>query len=229
MVLRKVTTPKTGPLSSIPAAGKIAFGAAIINNGTDQAVYASAADTDEILGFAVQPANNVVLRSDGFYQQYDDVPYANSGEINALVVALGATNILKSDFLEVAALGGAGGSGAWGVLAEAGAGPAGATKTLTSVAQAAESVTLAASMATPAAGVAIGDAQITMAAGAIATMGLVEGDYVMLRDADGDTQLNRVKSLTSTVITLQEPSTVALTVADNDLVHRVAQIKVKIL
>lgn len=84
-------------------------------------------------------------------------------------------------------------------------------------------------MATPAAGVAIGDAQITMAAGAIATMGLVEGDYVMLRDADGDTQLNRVKSLTSTVITLQEPSTVALTVADNDLVHRVAQIKVKIL
>ncbi|HNQ55817.1 MAG TPA: hypothetical protein PKG66_10400, partial [Methanothrix sp.] len=61
------------------------------------------------------------------------------------------------------------------------------------------------------------------------TMGLVEGDYVMLRDADGDTQLNRVKSLTATVITLQEPSTVALTVADNDLVHRVAQIKVKIL
>lgn len=228
MVLRKVTTPKTGPLSSIPAAGKIAFGAAIINNGTDQAVYASAADTDEILGFAVQPANNVVLRSDGFYQQYDDVPYANSGEINALAIALGATNIIKGDFLEVAALGGAGGSGAWGVLAEAG-NQAGATKTITSVAQAAESVTLAASMATPAAGVAIGDAQITMAAGAIATMGLVEGDYVMLRDADGDTQLNRVKSLTATVITLQEPSTVALTVADNDLVHRVAQIKVKIL
>lgn len=228
MVLRKVTTPKTGPLSSIPAAGRIAFGAAIINNGTDQAVYASAADTDEILGFAVQPANNVVLRSDGFYQQYDDVPYANSGEINALVIALGATNIIKGDFLEVAALGGAGGSGAWGVLAEAG-NQAGDTKTITSVAQAAESVTLAASMATPAAGVAIGDAQITMAAGAIATMGLVEGDYVMLRDADGDTQLNRVKSLTSTVITLQEPSTVALTVADNDLVHRVAQIKVKIL
>lgn len=228
MVLRKVTTPKTGPLSSIPAAGRIAFGAAIINNGTDQAVYASAADTDEILGFAVQPANNVVLRSDGFYQQYDDVPYANSGEINALVIALGATNIIKGDFLEVAALGGAGGSGAWGVLAEAG-NQAGDTKTITSVAQAAESVTLAASMATPAAGVAIGDAQITMAAGAIATMGLVEGDYVMLRDADGDTQLNRVKSLTATVITLQEPSTVALTVADNDLVHRVAQIKVKIL
>lgn len=228
MVLRKVTTPKTGPLSSIPAAGKIAFGAAIINNGTDQAVYASAADTDEILGFAVQPANNVVLRSDGFYQQYDDVPYANSGEINALVIALGATNIIKGDFLEVAALGGAGGSGAWGALAEAG-NQAGDTKTITSVAQAAESVTLAASMATPAAGVAIGDAQITMAAGAIATMGLVEGDYVMLRDADGDTQLNRVKSLTATVITLQEPSTVALTVADNDLVHRVAQIKVKIL
>ena len=228
MVLRKVTTPKTGPLSSIPAAGRIAFGAAIINNGTDQAVYASAADTDEILGFAVQPANNVVLRSDGFYQQYDDVPYANSGEINALVIALGATNIIKGDFLEVAALGGAGGSGAWGVLAEAG-NLAGATKTITSVAQAAESVTLAASMATPAAGVAIGDAQITMAAGAIATMGLVEGDYVMLRDADGDTQLNRVKSLTATVITLQEPSTVALTVADNDLVHRVAQVKVKIL
>lgn len=228
MVLRKVTTPKTGPLSSIPAAGRIAFGAAIINNGTDQAVYASAADTDEILGFAVQPANNVVLRSDGFYQQYDDVPYANSGEINALVIALGATNIIKGDFLEVAALGGAGGSGAWGVLAEAG-NQAGGTKTITSVAQAAESVTLAASMATPASNVAIGDTQITMAAGAIATMGLAEGDYVMLRDADGDTQLNRVKSLTATVITLQEPSTVALTVADNDLVHRVAQIKVKIL
>lgn len=228
MVLRKVTTPKTGPLSSIPAAGRIAFGAAIINNGTDLAVYASAADTDEILGFAVQPANNVVLRSDGFYQQYDDVPYANSGEINALVIALGATNIVKGDFLEVAALGGAGGSGAWGVLAEAG-NQAGDTKTITSVAQAVESATLAASMATPASGVAIGNTQITMAAGAIATMGLVEGDYVMLRDLDGDTQLNRVKSLTATVITLQEPSTVALTVADNDLVHRVAQIKVKIL
>jgi hypothetical protein len=228
MVLRKVTTPKTGPLSSIPAAGRIAFGAAIINNGTDLAVYASAADTDEILGFAVQPANNVVLRSDGFYQQYDDVPYANTGEVNALVIALGATNIIKGDFLEVAALGGAGGSGAWGVLAEAG-NLAGATRTLTSVAQAMEAATLNTSNATPTAGVAIGDTTITMAAGAIATMGLVEGDYVILRDLDGDTQLNRVKSLTATVITLQIPSTVALTVADSDVVQRVAQIRVRIL
>lgn len=228
MALRKVTTAKTGLLSSTPAAGLIGFGVAIMDNGTGQGISVVAADTDEIIGFSCQPANGVVLPEDGFYQQFDDVPYANSGEINALVVALGATNILKSDFLEVAALG-VGGSGAWGVLAEAGAGPTGATKTLTSVAQALEPATLAASNAIPAAGVGIGDTQITMNAGDIAAMGLVEGDYVILRDLDGDTQLNRVESLTATVITLQMPSTVALTVADNDVVQRVAQIRVRIL
>jgi len=48
---------------------------------------------------------------------------------------------------------------------------------------------------------------------------------VVLEDANGDAQLNRVKSLTSTVVTLQLPSTVALTVADGDLVYKVFQIK----
>lgn len=228
MALRKVTTAKTGLLSSTPAAGLIGFGVAIMDNGTGQGISVVGADTDEIIGFSVQPANGVVLPEDGFYQQFDDVPYANSGEINALVVALGATNILKGDFLEVAALGGAGGSGAWGVLAEAG-NLAGATKTITSVAQAMEAATLNTSNATPTAGVAIGDTTIPLAAGAIAAMGLVEGDYVILRDLDGDTQLNRVESLTATVITLQMPSTVALTVADSDVVQRVAQIRVRIL
>jgi len=51
----------------------------------------------------------------------------------------------------------------------------------------------------------------------------------VLEDVNGNAMLNRVKSLTSTVITLELPSTVALTVADSDLVYKVFQVKARIL
>jgi len=77
--------------------------------------------------------------------------------------------------------------------------------------------------------VAIGDSAITFTAQNLALLNLSEGDYIVLEDVNGNAMLNRVKSLTSTVITLELPSTVALTVADSDLVYKVFQVKARIL
>jgi hypothetical protein len=230
MALRDVTTQKTGMLdSAIAGAGLTPFGAALIRSATDVVNACEVADTDNIKGFACQPANGVVLNKDGFYSQYDAVRFARQGEVNALVMALGDTNIVDGDFLEVAAPGGAA-PGNHGVLAEAGAGPAGETRTLHSVVQACEDVSLGdESYKTPASNVSVGDEIITMAAGDIATMELAEGGFIMLRDINGRCQVNRVKALTATVITLQLPSTVALVVADGDLVNKIKQCTVRIL
>jgi len=62
-----------------------------------------------------------------------------------------------------------------------------------------------------------------------ATMGLCVGDYIILRDADGQAQVNRVTTLpTSTSITLAIPASVGIT-GGADYVHAVRQIKVRIL
>ncbi len=233
--LRDNTTPYTGRIDSYLAGALVAFGAALIRSAAGVAKGAQTADTDAVIGFAVQPADGVVLDNDGFYSnsgrltsQPDAMRVARDGEIVALVIATADVDIEDGDYLEVASVGGAS-PGYHGVLQEAGS-SAGTVRTTHSVAKARQDVDMgSASYATPASGVSVGDSTITMSAGAITTMGLAEGDFIMLRDVNGNVQLNRVKSLTSTVITLEIPSTVALVVADTDLVNKVFQCRAEIL
>ncbi len=226
---RDVNTPYTGAIDGDYAAGgKIAFGAYCIKDSAGVAKAAEAADTEDGIGFAVQPANGVVLDVDGFYSLYNAMRLARNGIINALVATLGDTDINDGDYLEVGAWGDAA-PGNHGVLAEAGAGPDG-QKTLTAVAKALEDVDMGdESYKVPAQNVAVGDKTITFAAADLTALNLSEGDLILLRDINANCQLNRVKSLTSTVVTLQFAATVALTVADSDLVNKVFQCRALIL
>lgn len=228
VALKDSTSPYTGRIDSKTAGvGKIAFGAALIRSAAGVVTAAEAANEDAVIGFAVQPANNVVLDDDFFYKQYDQVRVARSGEVNALLITTANTSIVDGDFLEVANLGD-GTPGAHGLLEEAG-NSAGDIRVVTAVAQAQEDVTMgSASYKQPASNVEVGATSATMSASDLAALNLEEGDLIYLRDVDGNGQLNRVKSLTSTVITFQLVSTVALA-ANTDYIHKVFQARVKIL
>lgn len=230
--LKDTTTPYTGMIEPFAAGANVGFGVAVIRSAAKTVKGSMADNADNILGFSVQPANNVVLDEDGFYQATNDagvadvVRVARDGVINALVIAKADTDIVDGDYLECAPVGDA--SCYLGVLNEAGSN-AGETRTTTSKAQALEDVTMGAeSYKTMASNVEIGDKTITFSSANLALLDLEEGDYIVLEDANGDAQLNRVKSLTSTVITLQLASTVALAAA-TDLVYKVFQVKALIL
>jgi hypothetical protein len=227
-----------GPAGVTPivAGATIPFGAALLR--TAAKVFKPTKDDNDftVAGFSVQPANGVCLDYDGFYVATNKAGVPDGGRmvrkgavINALVIAESSANtsIEDGDFLECAALGDAGSY--IGVLQEAGSN-AGEDRTLNSVAQALEDCTITnASYKIPASDVAIGDGTITMAAGAIALMGLKVGEYILLSDINGGTSWNRVKSLTATVITLQFPAATALVHNDSDLVYRVFQVKALVI
>lgn len=227
----KDTLIEEGPGGCEPfvAGDMIGFGVALIRSAARTAKGSMADNADNIIGFSVQPQDGVVLDKDAFYQasnnagKPDVVRVARAGAIiNALVIAKADVNIVDGDYLECAPLGDA--SCYVGVLNEAGS-SAGGTRTTTTKAQALEDVTMGdESYKSPASNVSVGDTSITFSSANLALLDLEEGDYIVLEDANGDAQLNRVKSLTSTVVTLELASTVALT-AGTDVVYKVFQVK----
>ncbi len=221
-------------LDPFAAGDMIGFGVALIRSSAKTVKGTMADNEDAVVGFSVQPADGVVLDKDGFYQatnnagKPDVVRVARPGSIiNALVIAKANTSIVDGDYLEAAPLGDA--SCYIGVLNEAGSN-AGDAKTLTTLAQALEDCSItSSSYKTPAEDVAVGASTITFSSADLALLDLEEGDYIILEDVNGDAQLNRVKSLTETVVTLELPSTVALTALNSDLVYKVFQVKVRTL
>jgi co-chaperonin GroES (HSP10) len=231
----KDTLIEQGPagISPFAAGDYVGFGVALIRSAARVCKGTMADNADAIIGFSVQPQNGVVLDQDGIYQATNDagvpdvVRVARKGAvINALVIAKANTSIVDGDYLEAAPLGDA--SCYIGVLNEAGTN-AGETRVDTALAQALEDCTITnASYKQPTGNVAVGASTITLSSGDMTLLDLKEGDYVLLEDVNGDAQLNRVKSKTATVITLQIPSTVALT-ANTDYVYKVFQVKAVIL
>lgn len=232
--LKDVTTPRTGMIVSRVAGGMIGFGVALKRSaaGVVQAATADNSDPGIIVGFSAQPANGAVLDKDAFYQAVNNagVPdvlrVIKDGYANLLVCSKGAYNIIEGDLLEMAILGGAG-SGV-GVLEEAGSsGNVGETNTLTVLAKAEEDCAIASLYQHPASDVAIGDSTITFTSGNLTSLDVSEGDYIILVDSDGLAQLNRVKSKTTTVITLELPATVA--VITGDYVYKAMQCYCKLM
>jgi hypothetical protein len=233
-VLKDVTTPRTGMIVSRVAGGMIGFGVALKRSaaGVVQAATADNSDPGVIVGFSAQPANGVVLGKDGFYQSVnnaavpDVVRMIKDGYANLLVCSKGALDIIEGDLLEIAILGGAG-SGV-GVLEEAGAGGnVGETNVTTALAKAEEDCAIASLYQHPASGVAIGDSTITFTSGNLTSLDVTEGDYIILVDSDGLAQLNRVKSKTATVVTLELAATVA--VITGDYVYKAMQCYCKLM
>lgn len=227
----KDTLIAEGPAGVEPyvAGDMIGFGVALIRSAARTCKGTMADNEDAVIGFSVQPQDGVVLDKDAFYQasnnagKPDVVRVARKGSlINALVIAKANTSIVDGDYLEAAPLGDA--SCYIGVLNEAGSN-AGEDNVLTALAKAMEDCAITnASYKQPTGNVAVGASTITLSSGDMTLLDLEEGDYIVLEDVNGDAQLNRVKSLTSTVITLELPSTVALA-ANTDYVYKVFQIK----
>lgn len=212
--LRDVTVQGTGRIKSSIAAGPIGFGVALkwASATTCLAATADNSDPGVIIGFSAQPQDGVVLDKDGFYQLANNSGYPDfvrvikDGYANLLVCSKGAYNILEGDYLEMAILGAAG-SGV-GVLEEAGAGGnVGETKVTTALARAEEGIACASMYQHPSANCEIGDSSIAFTAGNLTSLDVTEGDNIILVDANGGAQLNRVKLKTATVITLALPAT----------------------
>jgi len=214
-------------IGDMQAASLIAFGAAVIRAAANTIKATLLTTQTNILGIA--DWDMVEKTEPGFYSQYDPVPVITAGRCRAWVIANGAdVNIDAGDYLEIADLGSSN-ANPCGVLEEAGS-AAGGTRTATSIARALEDITLgSATYKIPDADVAVGATEITMAAADLTALDLAEGDYILLEDLNGNVQVNRVKSLTSTKIGLQLPTTVALVKADSDLVHKIKQAGVMLI
>jgi hypothetical protein len=227
-------------LDSLPVASGeyIAFGALLVDGSNTVGVNTvKAAKCASVGGTPQQPVGVADIRKfvtlgkyDGFWSdtpRVEIVPIVTE-RANVFVTPNGANiSIEAQDYLEVAVLGD-GSTSNHGVLEEAGAAD-GTLLTADTVAKALETVTMGSSAyAIPASDVAVGASTITMAAGAIATMGLQVGMYILLEDLNGAVQMNKVADLSSTVITLVMPSTVALVHNNSDLVTRVFQVRAEL-
>ena len=228
--LKPVRTGNTTGVITQIASAQTAFGAYVARVASKTAKGAPLEDTEGGIGFALEDSGKHTY--DGFYDAYDAMPIATSGVVNALVTTIADTSIVAGDFLDVVDLTSGTNTSPIGVLAESGS-DAGDTKVAaTSVAQALEDVTLTAAGTYTQTFTSIVAGDTTIAGLTHATLGLMIGDYIIIRDADGNAlQLNRVASLPSaTSVGLLIPASIAATGGGGtDYVHRVAQIKVKIL
>jgi len=215
-------------IGDMVAAEIIAFGAAVGRSaaGTLAAMRCTADDYD-LLGIA--DIDLVEKTEEGFYSKYDVVPVITAGRVRVWVTANNTTSadIVAGDYLDLADISTGTNTLPVGVLEESGS-QAGGTRLLTSVARALEDVDLE-NDEVVAANVAVGDTTVTMTAGGLISK-LAAGDYILLSDLDGNSQINRVKSVDSTTqITLQIPSTVALTASASDVIRLLKQCEVLLL
>ena len=213
-------------LGELVAASQIAFGAAVIHSAAG--TIASTLNTvHNVIGLAVD--DNVEKTIDGFYSQYDVVPVIPGGRCRAWVTSNESTkeDIAAGDYLEIAILGGGSVAQPIGVFQQMGAESGtctGAVRQIESTMQALESVTLT-DIEPVGVAVTVGATTVTLSSGDMTLLDLSEGDYILLEDHDGDAMINRVKSLTSTVITLQIASTVALASTTDDDIHKLHQVE----
>nr|QNO41552.1 hypothetical protein MPGNBCFJ_00016 [Methanosarcinales archaeon ANME-2c ERB4]QNO42066.1 hypothetical protein NIICAKKE_00016 [Methanosarcinales archaeon ANME-2c ERB4]QNO42287.1 hypothetical protein OEDCDHIP_00004 [Methanosarcinales archaeon ANME-2c ERB4]QNO42442.1 hypothetical protein ADMFNEEM_00008 [Methanosarcinales archaeon ANME-2c ERB4]QNO42686.1 hypothetical protein GKPKHNMI_00008 [Methanosarcinales archaeon ANME-2c ERB4] len=179
-----------------------------------------------ISGIAVDDA--VQKTVDGFYSQYDPVPLVTAGRTRVWVTPNNSTAaaIKADDYLDLAVLSTGTNTLPVGVFEESGS-QAGETRLTSSLARALEDADLVDCVVPD--NVAVGDTTVTLSSAEMTTLDLSDGDYILLNDLNGNTQVNRVVSTTTTVITLQIAANVALTAADSDLVHKLTQCGVMLL
>jgi hypothetical protein len=212
------------------AGGVIAFGAAVYRTGAGivKGCLCTAAGT-AFMGIAVD--DMVEKTIDGFYSQYDAVPLVEAGGCRVWVTPDDDdTSIQAGDYLELAVLGGSN-TLPVGVFMEAVAGtPAGAVKTIKSLARALEDVTLTTALkwveTESGKSVAVGDTTVTLTTTKTALFTV--GDYILLEDLGGNVQINRVASKSGAVLTLEIASTVALT-GGTDYIHILTQVGVELI
>ena len=228
--MEKVAVNVFDRLGPMAAASLIPFGAAV--------AYAASGTVKPSIDIGV--AQNLLGVADdddvektepGFYSQYDAVPIVTAGRVRLWVTSNETTkeDILAGDYLEIADVGGTNtlSVGAFQQMDAEGGTPTGAVRQATSVARALESVTLT-DIEPVAANVAVGDTTVTMSSGNMTLLDLKADDYILLEDASANCVVNRVASVSATVITLQIASTVALA-SGTDPVHKLHQVEAMLI
>lgn len=213
------------------AASLIAFGAACAYKaaGTIQATI-DIGVSQNLIGIA--DLDLVETTEEGFYSTYDAVPLITAGRCRVWVTPNHTTaeDIIAGDYLETADLGGTNALpvGVFQEMGGEGGSGTGTVREATSVARALEDCDLV-DIVPIASTVAVGDTTVTLSSANMTTLGLAAGDYILLEDDSHNCMINRVASVTATVITLQIASTVAMSDTTNDEVHKLAQVEVMLL
>ena len=215
------------------AASNIAFGAAVAwaAAGTVQATRdVVAAGFPALLGIA--DIDLVEKDEDGFYSQYDVVPIITAGRCRVWVTSNedDKEDIVAGDYLEIADLGGTNAKpvGVFQQMGADGGACTGQIREALSVARALEDVTLT-NIEPCGVAVTAGATTVTIDSADMILLALAAGDYILLEDHDGNCMMNRVKSVTDTVITLQIASTVAMDDTTHDDVHKLHQVEVMLI
>jgi len=216
---------RLGPMA---AASILPFGAAATYAaaGTVQGTLCSV-EAFDILGIVED--DKVEKTQPGFYSQYDAVPLVTAGRVRVWITPNNTTavDIKAGDYLDLAVLNTSNANTLpIGVFEESGS-QAGQTRVTSSLARALEDVDLVNDVVPTT--MAVGATSITLSEANMTTLDLSVGDYLLLNDLSANSQVNRVESLTTTVITLQVASTVALTSGDSDTVGKLVQGEVMLL
>ncbi|OPY54650.1 MAG: hypothetical protein A4E48_00229 [Methanosaeta sp. PtaU1.Bin060] len=226
---RDVRTARTGAVKTYIAGGRIPFGAAVIRAGAGKVKAAILEDTDLVIGFALEDEETHLYS--GFYESGEPVPVALTGTVNGLMIAIDDYDLLEGDYLEVADITSGTNTSELGLLAEAG-NHAGETKTLHTVAQLLEDLALKdETYKAPASTPTAGTNTIAMTSGDPTIMGLHVGDYILIRDSDGNAagQVNRITAISDNGSTASLTVLIPISVAAADYVHAIRQAEVLIV
>ena len=213
-------------LGSMAAYSQIAFGAAVMRYADGTVKSTRDLTEANILGIAGD--DTVEKTVDGFYSAYDMVPILTGGRMRVWITPNHATaeDVVAGDYLEIADVGGTNilPVGAFQTMDAEGGTKTADVRQVESLARALEDVDLL-DIEPVASDVAVGATEATLTSANLTNLDLSEGDYILLEDISGQCMINRVASLTSTVITLQLASTVALASGDGDPIHKLAQVE----
>lgn len=201
------------------AGGRTAYGTVVVRTAAETA-KAAAGSATAILGVACdrqQPG-----QTPGFYEQYELMEIQVDGI--AMFWLLGGVTIQSGNYFKVATLG-AGTENLGLITPESTA----TTKTVASIGRVVGGATYgdagnAGYDQVLTADAAISDTVLTLDAAKMTALGLSPGDYIAIGDTDS-AEINIVKSVTSTAITVQNPLTAAFTTAASATVYRLTQVK----
>jgi len=203
------------------AGAKIPFGAVCERTASGEVQGTTTGTRYDYIGVAV---DDVVEKDvDGFYSDGDAVPLITSGTCR--VWMLGGVASQSGDFVIAAGTIGAG-TEALGICTEE---ATATTRTAASMARIiGDDVGSADYDQIIAANVASGASTITMDSTTMSALALSAGDYIVIDDDNG-AEVNRVASVTTTVITLQETTSNAYTTAATGTVYRLVQADVELI
>lgn len=217
-------------LGDMAAYSQIAFGAAVMRYAAGTVKSTRDLTDANILGIA---ADDMVEKTvDGFYSAYDPVPIITAGRARIWITPNHSTaeDVVAGDYLEIADIGGTNilPVGAFQAMGAEDGSKTADVREVETLARALEDVDLI-DIEPVASDVAVGDTTVTLSSANMTNLDLDDGDYILLEDISGQCMINRVASVTSTVITLQIASTVAMVATDSDPVHKLAQVEAILL